>query len=270
VVLDVAAAAHRTRLRYALAYVDVYRKRGALLPPSACERCGIEPGARPRRIGAPERLVPWHPDPAHVREIAWLCGHCRRYVRATREPLTLAWTWPGLPATRPRGRPPASATPANDPAWIGAGETAAAAARTPGLSDDLFLYTFLEAAGEAAVALRLQGLRADTSWAPSGHARLDGLLRAWIKRDADEVSGEGRIVTPVPAWERRPRRDRLPLLPQAPPSFEGGRELAVVDEKAQAVRMTVALERLSEAEMKADSTLERVQRALNQLHARFN
>jgi hypothetical protein len=37
----------------------------------------------------------WHPDPAHWREVAWLCRPCRRLARATGGTIVLTWQWPG-------------------------------------------------------------------------------------------------------------------------------------------------------------------------------
>jgi hypothetical protein len=74
----------------ARAYVWAYLRRGSLTPATCCERCGA---------GAP---VFFHPDPRAVREIVWLCKSCRKRVRATGEPVTLTWVWPGVLADEPR------------------------------------------------------------------------------------------------------------------------------------------------------------------------
>jgi hypothetical protein len=173
----------------------------------------------------------------------------------TREPLTLTWVWPGLPATRPRGRPPASAALVVDPTWIAAGEAAAATSRMPGLAEDLFLYTFLERAGAKVPALRLQGLRAGAAWAPTKHARLNGLLRAWVAREVGEISGDERVVVPVVAWERRSRRDRARLLP--PPETTAAPNVEI-DPAEPAARMARALKHLDAANAEADAILSRV------------
>jgi hypothetical protein len=80
----------------------MYLKRGAIALPDACERCEVPTQISPSRPLRP--LLPFHPDPAQKRLVAWLCADCRRRVRATGEPLTLTWTWPGI--TAPRSRKP--------------------------------------------------------------------------------------------------------------------------------------------------------------------
>jgi hypothetical protein len=243
--LDRAAAAHRAQAARARAYVAQYRARNAIVLPDACEGCGGR--VRPEPWAPVRALVAWHPDPARPREIAWLCSPCRRRVRATREPLTLTWTWPGTPLA-PR-RPIAIA-----PAWREAG-TAAARGLGPALSAagraEAFLAAFFSTAGAAARdALYTAGARAAqgaAAWVPSGDDAFDALLRAWVagerRRRADEA--EVRLVEPAPAWERRTRRDRraAPSLPERVPQ---PRE--PFDAAAHAARSEAALRRLEEAE----------------------
>jgi hypothetical protein len=92
----------QTQADNAARYVRTYLKRGAIATPDACERCEVPTQAAPSRPLRP--LLPFHPNPAQKRLVAWLCADCRRRVRATREPLTLTWTWPGI--TAPRSRKP--------------------------------------------------------------------------------------------------------------------------------------------------------------------
>jgi hypothetical protein len=81
--------------------VWTYLRRASITPASLCERCGAG------------SAVFFHPDPAVVREIVWLCKSCRKRVRATGEPVTLTWVWPGelgevrrvVPVERPERRP---------------------------------------------------------------------------------------------------------------------------------------------------------------------
>jgi hypothetical protein len=269
--LDMAAAAHRAACAAARAHVAVYRARGLLFPPDACERCGI--GERLTPWSRPIPIVPWHPDPSKPTEIAWLCIRCRRHVRATREPLTLTWLWPGGVPVRPRGRPPHGSRRheqilafAIEPAWRASAEAAAAQASLPGLAAELFLHALLAAAGpENAERLYLIGVYAGAAWTPLGDAARDAVLRAWVERERIRCSSSERVVEPVPAWERRPRCDLRPLLPPSPPvESERNRKPVVFDEEAQAGHMTAALERLTEAEAQADAALEHVQRALEQ------
>lgn len=68
----------------ARANVALYLRRGKIWPPTMCEACG---GRTP--------VSAWHPDPAHWREVAWLCRPCRRLARATGGTIVLTWQWPG-------------------------------------------------------------------------------------------------------------------------------------------------------------------------------
>jgi hypothetical protein len=275
--LDRAAAEHRRLLQRALRHVATYRKRGAIIPPDACERCGI--GERITPWSRPIPLFAWHPDPRKKTEVVWLCVHCRRRVRAVREPIVLTWVWPGGVPARRRGRPVVDALdvkaivpgkiPGSLPIIEPDAEAVAPRASLPGLAAELFLHAFLEAAGPDLEALYAQGARAGERWRPLGDPMRDAALRKWVARErASRARGE-KLAQVVPAWQRRPRRDRPTLRPPAPPPDEGGRdrEPALFDEASHAEQMAAALERLSAAEAKADAALERVQRALEQLRA---
>ncbi len=67
------------------------------------DRCAVPAQISPSRPLS--RLRFFHPDPAQLKLVAWLCADCYRRVRATAEPLTLSWQWPGLTAHRSR-KPP--------------------------------------------------------------------------------------------------------------------------------------------------------------------
>lgn len=82
-----AIAEHR-----ALSYVRSALRRGSIIPPRACDACFIPSN----------ELAPFHPDPAHPRQIAWLCPEHRRTVPAIGGPLTLGWVWPGVAGSLPR------------------------------------------------------------------------------------------------------------------------------------------------------------------------
>lgn len=271
--LDAAAAEHRAACAAARAHVAVYRARGLIIPPAACERCGI--GERLTPWSRPTPLIPWHPDPTKKTEVSWLCVRCRRHVRATREPLALTWVWPGGLPVRPRGRPPQGGSRHErivafeiEPAWRASAEAAAEPARLPGLAAELFLRALLAAAGpENVETLYLIGVLAGSAWAPTGDAVRDAAFRTWAEQERVRRSSAERLAEIVPAWERRPRRDRRPLL--LPPLDEGKRdqEPTIVDESAQVARTAAALERLSEAEAQADAALERVRRAMEQFRA---
>src|SRR2546423_1253138 len=169
--LDKAAAQHRAQLIRAKMYVPAYHKRGTILPPDACERCGIGERLTPWSKSTP--LVFWHPNPLKKREVAWLCVPCRRHIRATREPLTLTWVWPGGLPIRPRGRlhriEPDRTNVAIDPAWCASAvaATEGVASSLPGLAAELFLHAFLTAAGpENVEVLYGEGVQAGATWTP--------------------------------------------------------------------------------------------------------
>jgi hypothetical protein len=249
-------------------YVATYRKRRAIIPPEACQRCGI--GERITPWSRPTPLVAWHPNPKKPKEVAWLCAGCRRHVRAVREPIVLTWVWPGGVSMRRRGRPVVvEIDSARQASAVAAGEAAAARRSLAGLAADLFLHTFLAAVGPDAKALYCQGARAGEHWTPTGDPVWDAAVQEWVKRERQSRARGEQLVESIPAWERRPRRDRRALLfpPLPPDECERDLEPALFDEGVHAGRIAAALERLTEAEAQADAALERVQRALASLRS---
>ncbi len=249
----VAADRHRRRGAAARGYVLAYRRRGLIVPPAACERCGI--GERLTHWSRPVPLLPWHPNPRKLREVAWLCIPCRKHVRATREPIVLTWVWPGGVPQRPRGRPVPAPTFEIDPAWRVAAEAAAARARLAGLAAELFLHAFLDAAGPQVEALYAVGVRAGATWAPLGDPVRDAALRGWVERERRRRAAGELLVEPVPAWERRPRRDHLAPVP--PPEAERP-QLIEPEPWCEPVMPTFAV--ADAADQEADAFNERVKR----------
>jgi hypothetical protein len=285
---DAAANEHRRIGALARAFVHSYLRRGAIVPPTHCARCGTPGTARrarsergrptserppPSAVG-PRTLHPWHPNPGpepeQLREVAWLCTFCRRHVRATREPLVLHWTWPGIP---PAPRRPIAIEPAQRDALGAAGERAAALReRLPGLADELFFSLFREAAGRNVNGHYAQGARAAARgvvWRPTGETELDGLLRRWIahertRREAEAAAGEGRRVDPADAWVRRPRFNRRPSA--SPEALAPPRE--PFDEAANAARLATAFAHLEDAEAIVEAANARIAAALERLGVR--
>jgi hypothetical protein len=125
------------------------------------------------------------------------------------------------------------------------------------------MHTFFHAVGpERAEALYAAGVRAGVTWAPLGNPQQDVLLRAWVERERMERSTEERSVEPVPAWERRPRRDRLPRPPK-PKAVWTPTEPGLLE-----AHMAEAVDQLGLAEVKVDAMLARVTAALEQDAAR--
>lgn len=275
--LDQQATDHRAKLTKAYAKVDRAIRRGTIAPPTTCERCGLPAHARPARPSTRKSahrtarlrdqraglaLHAWLPDPANHQEIAWLCTLCRKRIRATREPLTLRWTWPGMPATK-RGRPHANDLTRHTA--VARATTSALGAQTAErgfteLADVLFFATLTRAAGERAEALYAQGLRAalrGRAWTPLGEPELDAQLRRWItyergRREADATTRPP--LKPADAWERRTRRDRLPPTPVEPPT--------TAPRPAQPFDENAALEQLAAAEAAYGAVAQRVIEAL--------
>lgn len=94
----------RSELSAARRYVLTYLVRGAIVPPYACDRCGIHYGD-PRRRGIVDEprgsLVPLHEIPRATtlaierRRVAWLCPPCRKEIRAIGAVVDCHWQWPG-------------------------------------------------------------------------------------------------------------------------------------------------------------------------------
>jgi hypothetical protein len=148
-------------------------------------------------------------------------------------------------------------------AWIIAARAAAERITfSTDAAEAVLLGTFLEAVGESVTALYAHGARAaagKTRWTPTGEAHLDALLRAWVVREGARRSGEAEpyTVIPLPAWERRSRRDPAPPLPPAAsPSVEPR------DPEKLEARREAAFAKLTAADTEADAILARVQRAL--------
>lgn len=209
-----AADPARKQAREARAYVATYLRRGAIAPPDLCERCSRD-DLRTAQIQQ-RPVVPWHPDPAKPREIAWLCVDCRLYARSTREPIEICWTWPGVATSRRRGPLPAAEREKQS-----ALETARRLGERalPGLRDTAFIAAFVaELEDEVRERLYAEGVRATRKtrpWRPYGDPDIDRLLATWVqgeqRRRGDAIrQGESRTVIPTPS---RLPKSRLPKLP---------------------------------------------------------
>jgi hypothetical protein len=237
----------------AAAYVRTYLRRGAIAPPDACERCELEVQISPSRPLRHLRF--FHPDPAQVQLVAWLCADCYRHVRATREPITLTWQWPGLTAPRSR-RPPN--LPRHLAATQAALEDRLPLATTPSLRDAAFIGTLVRAlAPGERERLFAAGSLAGPRWQPTADPHLDALLRAWVFSERSERGGTARAgggvrVTPIPAPSRRSRRAVISPPPAGPVPR------APFDPEASWAAIQRALERLDAADAAAQATNARV------------
>jgi hypothetical protein len=253
---------HMARAR---AYVASYLKRGAIVPPGACEKCHVEPIPNPRRPGT--QLSAWHPDPAKKREIAWLCRGCRIVARATREPIEITWTWPGIQERHLGPLPPL--TPLKDLA-------AAACARLgpnamKGLVDTVYVTTILENLTPAVrERLYAEGVRDGATWKPYRDTDLDPLLRHWIKAEHQNRTrtlkeAAGRVLRPIPARTPKPRAGVAPRVPEPPktrfpvaPPLDQDAFDRVLEEKFE--RAAEADRLVDEANARAIAAIERMRR----------
>jgi hypothetical protein len=241
----------------AACYVRKYLKRGAIAPPDACDRCAVPVQMSPSRPLS--RLHFFHPDPAQPRLVAWLCTNCRRYVRATRESLTLTWTWPGITAPRSRKPPNLRRQVA---ATVAALDAKFPPATAPGLRDAALIATLVRAlAPGERERLYAAGSLAGPGWQPTSDPHLNALLRGWAfieraDRGAAARAAGGVSITPLPPEPRRVR-DVLPPPPPAPPR-------PPVDPLVALAKIQAALEQLNAAEAAAIETNARVERAVRE------
>ena len=152
------------------------------------------------------------------------------------------------------------------PTWYAAAVAASqgVSSALPGLAAMLFVQTLLAAAGpERVEAFYRAGVLAGAAWAPLGDPARDMLLREWIGQERTQraIADEGRVIQPLPAWERRPRRDRLPPLPLEPAE----RVEEASDPAVQAARMARAIAKLEVGEAAVDAMLARVEAALERV-----
>ena len=241
----------------AASYVRKYLKRGAIAPPDACDRCAVPVQMSPSR--PPSRLHVFHADPTQWKLVAWLCTSCRREVRATREPLTLTWTWPGITAARSR-KPP------NLPRQVAATVAALDAKLPPKtaatLRDTALIATLMRslAPGERE-RLYAVGSLAGPSWQPTSDPHLNALLRSWAfteraERGAAARAAGGLAITPLPPEPRRVRE----VIPPPPPAPSR----PPVDPEVARAKIQAALDGLDAAEAEAIETNTRVERALRE------
>jgi hypothetical protein len=243
----------------AAAYVRTALKRQSIAPPDACEGCEVAVQAAPSRAERPLRF--FHPDPRQPRAVAWLCSACYRDVRATREPLTLTWAWPGITAPRSR-RPPDLAR--HVAAALTALAKAGALPTSPTLLEAAFLRLLLRTLtlGERE-RLYAAGVLAGPRWGPTGQAGVDRVLREWVfeeraERGANARGAGGTTITPLPPEARRGRS--RPASPEPAASVQR----ATFDRDAAFAKLDRADEQLAAATAEASATIERVLRAVRE------
>lgn len=237
-------------------YVRTALARGAIAPPDACERCEVPVQAAP---SWPVRALHFfHPDPRQGRAVAWLCTDCYRRVRATREPLTLTWTWPGITAPRSRKSPQL------------AGHVAVALAALATMAGGPATSTTLREAAFVRLLLRTltigererlyaAGVLAGPEWRPTVEAGVDRVLREWAfeeraERGATAREAGGTTLIPLPPEARR--RALPPEKPAAPPPR------AAFDREAAFAQLDRVDGELAAAVDEATATIERVALAL--------
>ena len=185
----------RVAERRARSYVSSYVRRGRIVPPPVCDRCGQR------------KLVTFfHPDPAERRRLLWLCDSDRRAVAAGGFAVVPHWEWPGhiapLP-TAPRWNRFAIAAET----WIAGALRAADAipSQQPAQRRELFTRAFFrdvhrserrDVFGSGLAALRAKTI---ATWTPYNDPRVDDELRLWV---ADEFRRWDRArLASVPRFE---------------------------------------------------------------------
>jgi hypothetical protein len=231
----------QTQADNAARYVRMYLQRGAIAPPDACERCEVPTHIAPSRSLRP--LLPFHPDPAQKRLVAWLCAGCRRRVRATGEPLTLSWTWPGI--TAPRSRKPPD-LPKHVAAAAAALGVTFPASRATALRDATFIRILVRAlAPGERERLYAAGCLAGPRWQPTADPHLDALLRSWVfteraERGMAARAAGGTQVSPLLAEPRRRREPPPEPAPESRPAFDPDAAWAAIRRAAEALDVAEA------------------------------
>jgi hypothetical protein len=176
----------------ARAYVASYLRRGRIVPPTTCDRCG-------RRA----EVLPYHPDPGQRRVLLWLCESDRRAVPAANYAVVPHWTWPGhiepLP-TAPRWERFRA-----DEARVSAALAASAALSgvSPVVGREMFAAAFfrrvepVERRSLFGAGLRAIRDRRIEQWRPYGDARVDDLLRPWIAEEHRRWQRERAAAAPA-------------------------------------------------------------------------
>jgi hypothetical protein len=191
--------------------------------------------------------------------VAWLCTDCYRRVRATREPLTLTWTWPGILAPRSRKPPELAGHVAVALAALGATGGDAATLREATFVR-LLLRTLSVGERERFYAA---GVLAGPGWRPTGQVGVDRVLREWAfveraERGAAARNAGGTTLTPLPPAERRR------ALPPEEPAAPAPR--AAFDREAAFAELDRVDGQLAAAVHEASATIERVALALREHH----
>lgn len=200
----------RDRARYsdraaevtAAATVCTALRRGTITPPGRCDNCGTRD----------TELHARHADPQRVRQIAWLCVSCARYLRAVGGEVVLHWAWPGAARPRPRrGRPRFSAE--------SHAQALAAVREIPNGVEQYRAYAehYLAAAGGRDRWVG-EGLARGALWTPTPDVTLNRLWRWYVaswwdaareRYDRERWLGEegAEVVRfmPAPIVERAPR-----------------------------------------------------------------
>lgn len=196
-------------------YVSAYLRRGRIVPPPFCDRCG-------RRT----TVSFYHPDPLERRVLLWLCADDRRAVAAGRFPVVPHWAWPGQ--IEPLPTAPRWPRFAAEPRRVDAASAAvvALANATPAQEREIFAAAFFRGADPAErrslFGAGLAQLRSETiaMWEPYGDPRVDSILRAWIRDEyrrweRERVTAAPRFITDedviaeravVPRFDSRPPR----------------------------------------------------------------
>ena len=215
----------------------MYLKRGAIAPPDACERCEVPSQISPSRPLRP--LLPFHPDPARKRLIAWLCAECRRRVERHRR---AAYADLDLAGDRGPAQPQAArSSGACSGGGGGAGGDLPEARGLAALRDAAFVRILMRAlAPGERERLYAAGCLAGPRWLPTGDAHLDAILRSWIFNERAERRMTARAaggieVAPLLAEPRRRREPPPAPARESRPAFDPEAAWAAIQRAAEAL-----------------------------------
>ena len=204
--------------RRARSYVSAYLRRGRIVAPPFCDRCG--------KRGT---LSYYHPDPSERRSLLWLCPADRRAVAAGRFAVVPHWEWPGH--VEPLPTAPRWPRFSCDADRIDAALTAVSRLPdlTPGQQREIFVAAFFRGRdlnertqlfGCGLARLRI-GTLAD--WAPYGISAADDVLRGWV-RDELRRWERGRLEAAprfITDEDRIAERQVIPRFASRPPRRRG-------------------------------------------------
>lgn len=189
-----------------VARATLYRAlaRGELSPPLRCDRCATL---------AEQPLRPLLHDVSRPRSLLWVCGSCRRFLRAVGGEVAISWTWPGpRPPRRTRSRP------VFDESLHRRSLQVALSHPTGTAQEDAYATTYLAECANPP-AWYAWGVHLGAAWQPTPHPVVNELWRRymarWWQRERERASRTAEILEVV-TLAARPIPERRSHSPQIP------------------------------------------------------